>query len=128
NFITYIKQSANMPPTLYLFNIKQKKETVIYRSNGSDTMTPHAKVDYIHWLNSKGEKRGAVVRYPLNYDPRKKYPAIVDIYEKKYKAQHKYTSSAVVSNIGFNWRNYTEDGYFVIEPDIHYRIGETGDS
>ena len=128
NFITYIKQSANLPPTLYLFNIKQKKETVIYRSNASDTLAPQAKVEYVQWLNSEGQKRGAVVRYPLNYDPRKKYPAIVDIYEKKYKAQHKYTSSAVVSSIGFNWRNYTEDGYFVIEPDIHYRIGETGDS
>lgn len=128
NFITYIKQSANMPPTLYLFNIKQKKETVIYRSNASDTLAPHAKVVYIQWLNSEGQKRGAVVRYPLNYDHRKKYPAIVDIYEKKYKVQHKYTSTAVVSSIGFNWRNYTEDGYFVIEPDIHYRIGETGDS
>lgn len=128
NFITYIKQSADMPPVLCLFNIKEKRETVLYRSNAADTLAAFAKTKYIQWVNNDGERRGAVVRYPLKYDSGKKYPAIVDIYEKKYKAQHKYTSNKVISSIGFNWRNYTEEGYFVIEPDIYYEVGKTGAS
>ena len=128
NFITYIKQRADMPPVLCLFNIRDKKEIVLHRSNPADTIVALAKVEYVQWVNTDSERRGAVIRYPLKYDSDKKYPAIVDIYEKKYKTQHKYISNSVISSIGFNWRNYTEDGYFVIEPDIYYEIGKTGAS
>ncbi|MFA4870184.1 MAG: prolyl oligopeptidase family serine peptidase [Pedobacter sp.] len=128
NFITYIKQRANIPPVVCMFDTKERKEIVLYCSNAADTLAALAKTKYLQWLNTDGEKRGVLIRYPLDYDQGKKYPAIVDIYEKKYKGQHKYTSNKVVSSIGFNWRNYTEEGYFVLEPDIYYKIGETGDA
>lgn len=125
-FVTYVKERADIPPALYMLDKKTGKERQLYQTNKNDTII--AKTEYFTWRNELGQQRGVVVRYPKNYDSRQRYPAIVDIYEKKYTGIHKYAHVSELVTSGINYRRYTEDGYFVIEPDIYYQLGKTGSS
>lgn len=124
--ITYIIEKANQPPTLYLLDLDTNKETVIFESNKVDSLAKNVRKEYHTWLNDKHEKRGAVVTFPSNYDTAKKYPAIFDIYEKRKQKQHLYVSPFMIDGNGINSRAYSDDGYFVVQPDIYYKIGDPG--
>lgn len=126
NKITYLKERADQPPTIFLFDIDTKKETELYQSNTVDSLAKNVIVEYYSWLNVKNERRGVVVTLPVNYDPAKKYPAVFDIYEKKKSKQHLYMSPFAIDGNGINSRTYSDDGYFVVQPDIYYKIGDPG--
>ncbi len=128
--ITYLKQKGNQPPALYRLDIRTKKELQIYQSNTWDTLSTKTTYEYVEWNDEKdpGSKRGALIRYPKGYDKDRKYPVIVNIYEKMDYNQHHYNSPFVVSGMGFNVHHYTNDGYLIIQPDIKYEMGKTGRS
>ncbi len=126
NKLSYIRESANQPPALYLLDLNTHKETMIVQSNTMDTLAKNIKVVYHNWLNNQNEQRGAVVTYPSNYDPSRKYPAIFDIYEQKKNTQNTYFSTYLADGYGINSRTYSDEGYFVIRPDIYYEIGSPG--
>ena len=126
--VTYLKEKANIPPALFLFDLKTGKESIIYQSNKHDTIGKNLKTEFVSWVNDDGNNQNVIIRYPLNYDKAKKYPAIVYIYEDKGKEQYFYQSPFKNSDVGFNYRHYIENGYFVIEPDIYYKYGEPGAS
>lgn len=125
NLISYLKEKSNQPPAMYIFDITESKEYLIYQSNQWDVDIKQQQSVYVQWLNNEGVKRGAVVRFPLNYKEGNTYPAVFNIYEKKMQTQNLYVSDRKTGS-GFNYRDYTQAGYFVIEPDIYYRIGDPG--
>lgn len=128
NVITYVKEKSNMPPTMMLYDLINKREVMLYTSNIWDGEVNNVKTKYIKWKNNNNEWRGAVIRYPKNYLSTNKYPAIFNIYEKKIKNQHHYHSPYEIIGGDINVRSYTDDGYFIIEPDIYYSIGKPGES
>lgn len=119
NIITYVVESYNQPPALYKVDRSVKRKGLLYQSNSWDTDI-RIKTEVVQWVNSKGEIRKALVRSAVDLIPGKKYPAIVNVYEKKVPEYHTYESPENVVSSGINYRNYINDGYIVIEPDIHY--------
>lgn len=128
NNLLYVKEKVNAPPAIYLYNIKKEKEVLIYQSNDWDIQSAQIKSEHFYWYKDKNTKRGALVRFPKNYkiNDTIKYPVIVNVYEKKFKIQNKYIEPDAPSFADINFRNFTEDDYFVIEPDIYYEVGEPG--
>lgn len=126
NYFTYIKERADTPPQLYRYDLKKKTAMLLYSSNTSDIVAGDVRSSYISFTNSQGKKRGAVVRFSKNLKSGQRYPAIVNIYEKKYKKRHHYTSPYEIIGGEINVRKYIEDEYIVIEPDIYYEMGNTG--
>lgn len=126
--ISYLRESANQPPALYVLDFDSKKETLVFQSNLIDTLVKNVKVVYHSWKNNHNKARGAVVTYPINYDPTLKYPAIFEIYEQRKSTQHTYVPTTITNGNGINSRVYSNEGYFVIRPDIFYEIGEPGPS
>src|SRR5690606_32787617 len=72
--VTYLKEKANMPPSLFLFDLKTGKESIIYQSNKHDTIGENLKTEFVSWVNDDGNNQNVIIRYPLNYDKSKKYP------------------------------------------------------
>ncbi len=128
NYISFVKENADKPPELFYIDLRTKRVKSVYKSNVWDTVVAKLKIEYIQWQNKLGEKRGAIVRYPVGYSKQKKYPAIFNIYEKRYMTRNYYYSPLVLNTAGFNPHSYVQDHYFVIEPDIHYRLGNPGGS
>ncbi len=78
-------------------------------------------VDYV---SDKGDRLQAALYLPANYEPGKKYPTIVYIYEKLSQNLHSYSVPNVAR--GFNPSIYTSRGYAVLQPDIVYRVNDPG--
>lgn len=125
-YVSYVKENKNLPPELYVMNIKTKEETLVYSTNVEDKEAKLIRSEYVSWINNFGEKRGGVIIYPLNYNPDKRYPAVVNVYETRFKKQHFFDSPSENLNSLLKTRSYISDGYFVIEPDVHYDIGNPG--
>lgn len=70
-----------------------------------------------------GKRLQGALYLPANYEPGKKYPTIVYIYEKLSDNLHNYS---MPSNMGFNTAIYTSNGYAVFTPDITYRLNDPG--
>lgn len=130
NHIIYIKEKANSTPKLYLYDIIKRTEQLIYNTNTYDTEVENVVSEYISWKKKDGKLAGGILRFPKNYKPdtSEKYPVVVYIYEKKYRSQHSYYSPEDFSVSKINFRPFVADNYFVLEPDIYYEVGHTGDS
>src|SRR5690606_22089528 len=75
-FISFIKENSQCSPALYYYDIKNGKEKRIYQSNIWDEVSARSETVY---FKSKKNNLGAIIRYPVNYDKNKKYPAVVNI-------------------------------------------------
>lgn len=126
NSVVYKEEKYNFPPRIVHFDISSKKKRILHNSNLTDTLAQKSTVELYRSAQNTDGTGAAVIRYPVNYNPQKKYPAVVYIYEKKTPEINTYQSISDPTGSGFNYRNYTSDGYFVIEPDIHYEIGNPG--
>jgi dipeptidyl aminopeptidase/acylaminoacyl peptidase len=82
-----------------------------------------ALVDY---KNSKGQRLQGTLTLPAGYEPGKKYPMIVYIYEKMSNTHH--TFSMPVYDDRPHMSTYASDGYLVLQPDIVYETGKPGSS
>lgn len=125
-FISFIKEKANLPPQLSIADCKTGKTEILYQSNIWDTESKSMEVNYLKWKDAAGRWTGALVRFPLNYDKNKKYPAVFRIYQSKKQNRNMYEDPLEYFGTGFNYRDYISDEYFVIEPDISYEVGKPG--
>lgn len=93
------------------------------RSLWSSQTNPHQQK--YHWTTRKMIKvpgthiKGGLL-YPADWDPAKKYPVIVYLYEKMSKRINRYILPDYGSNIGFNHTLMTLNDYFVLYPDFEY--------
>lgn len=72
---------------------------------------------------TKGKKLQAALFLPAGYEPGKKYPTIVLIYEQLSDGLNRFTHPATG---GFNKAYYTSNGYAVLMPDISYNLDDPG--
>ncbi|MBV6523055.1 MAG: hypothetical protein MNPFHGCM_03222 [Gemmatimonadaceae bacterium] len=78
----------------------------------------------IDYVSDKGDSLQGALYLPANYEPGRKYPMVVYIYEKLSQQLHTY---AVPNETrAFNPSVYTSRGYAVLQPDIVYRINDPG--
>ena len=78
------------------------------------------------FTNAKGVPLKASLYKPENFDPKKKYPLMVYIYERLSQNVHNFVNPAP-SN-GINAALYVSNGYIVLMPDIAYTTGQPGKS
>jgi dipeptidyl aminopeptidase/acylaminoacyl peptidase len=67
-----------------------------------------------------------VLYKPANFDPSKKYPMIVYLYEKLSENIHHFVDPKPMDSINIAY--YVSNGYLVFTPDIVYTIGYPGQS
>jgi dipeptidyl aminopeptidase/acylaminoacyl peptidase len=82
--------------------------------------------EIIEYVNADGKKLRALLTRPEDFDPAKKYPLIVYIYEELTAGLHAYTAPNVGTSI--NIPRYVSNGYVVLRPDIVYETGYPGQS
>jgi len=82
--------------------------------------------EQIEYTAVNGRKLRALLSKPEGFDPKKKYPLMVYIYEKMTDNLHRYVPPAPSQNI--NVSRYTSQGYLVLRPDIVYSTGHPGRS
>jgi dipeptidyl aminopeptidase/acylaminoacyl peptidase len=81
-------------------------------------------VRLINYTSAKGDKLQGALYLPANYEPGKKYPLLVTIYEKRSNLANTYVTPNETSTP--NRSIYTSRGYAVLDPDIVYKINDPG--
>lgn len=121
---SYTEENYNLPPRL-VYKETGKEESVLFESNKADKAILSLRQEIISYTNSEGVSLKGVLYYPLNYDPSRKYPVVVHVYEVQHCSANHYLSASFEKNgLGFDIRFLLGKGYFVYLPDIVY--GEKG--
>jgi len=82
--------------------------------------------ELVRFKNTDGVPLSAMLIKPDNFDPSKKYPMIVYIYETLSENLNRFVDPRPGHSI--NPAYYASNGYLVLEPDIVYTIGHPGQS
>jgi dipeptidyl aminopeptidase/acylaminoacyl peptidase len=82
--------------------------------------------ELIEYVNADGRTLRAILTRPENFDPSKKYPLMVYIYETLSEGLHRYVAPSPGTSI--NAARYVSNGYVLLQPDIVYEEGYPGES
>lgn len=126
NTIVFKRSRYNVPPAIYRMDLVRKQTKCIFQSN-EQLMDFDLGKDISVSFNRgrKGSLSGALL-YPAQFDPERKYPMIVWIYEKNARLVNEFAPPSDYEYAGFNILRYITNGYFVLLPDIEYTIGAPG--
>lgn len=78
----------------------------------------------INFTTAKGDKLQAAMYLPADFDPNKKYPMLVTIYEKRSQGKNSFVVPSETRAPDPSL--YTSRGYIVLDPDIVYKINDPG--
>jgi dipeptidyl aminopeptidase/acylaminoacyl peptidase len=82
--------------------------------------------ELISFRNTDGVPLKAALYKPEGFDPQRKYPLLVYIYERLSQNRHNFVNPAPGTSI--NFAHYVSNGYLVLTPDIVYTEGYPGQS
>ncbi len=125
--IVFTKGNFETFPDLYYSGADFKNARQISIANPQQKEYSWGTMELFEWTSLDGQKLQGLLAKPENFDPTKKYPMIVNFYERNSDRlyQHK-APSAGRSTI--NYPFYTSRGYIIFNPDIPYEIGYPGKS
>lgn len=78
----------------------------------------------IDYTSDKGDKLQGALYLPANYEPGKKYPLLVTIYEKRSQNKNGFVSPSETR--APDPSQFTNRGYAVLDPDIVYKVNDPG--
>ncbi len=122
----YRAESYSDSPDLFATSGSFKKPVQVSATNPQQKDYFWGKSELVNYTNGDGRELQGALFYPANYEPGKKYPMIVYIYEILSTGVHRYSSPSLTS--AYNTTNYTTNGYFVFMPDIVYKTNHPGES
>ncbi len=82
--------------------------------------------ELIDYENEWGRRLQGVLAYPADYEPGRQYPMIVTHYELLSQGLHRYQVPDPTSV--YNQQIWSQEGYFVLRPDVVYRERRPGQS
>jgi dienelactone hydrolase len=124
----YTAQAADDSPDLFI--------TGADLSNAQPTTETNPFVSKFAWTKSElveytVERKGqpkltlqGILHYPANYEPGKKYPMVVYLYEKLSDGLHRFQNPS--ERDYYNGTSLTQNGYFYFQPDIVFTPREPG--
>ncbi|MCX2719619.1 alpha/beta hydrolase family protein [Lentiprolixibacter aurantiacus] len=125
--LLFTRQSFQEFPDLRTARLNFKNQKKISNANPQQAEYNWGTIEKFTWTSLDGiELEGMLVK-PENFDPNKKYPMIVNFYEKSADGLHRHRAPSPGRST-INYSFYASRGYLIFNPDVHYRIGYPGES
>jgi dipeptidyl aminopeptidase/acylaminoacyl peptidase len=124
--VLFTQQTFTQPPDAWFSNAQFSAPRKLTDANPQISEYAWGSKKLIDYANSKGRKLQATLTLPAGYEPGKKYPMLVYIYEIMSNTHHQF--SMPVYDDRPHMSAYASDGYLVLQPDIVYEIGRPGSS
>jgi dipeptidyl aminopeptidase/acylaminoacyl peptidase len=121
-------QFPDLRHTQMLYNNDTKLEhTQISTANPQRKDYNWGEIQLHKWTSLDGVELSGLLVLPDNFNPKKKYPLIVNFYERSSDGLHNHRAPfAHRSTINYSY--YSSKGYVIFNPDIVYRNGYPGQS
>lgn len=124
--VLFTKENFETFPNLLLSDLTFKKIKQISDANPQQVDFNWGTAELVSWTSLDGKKLEGTLHKPANFDPNKKYPMIVNFYEKNSQGLFNYRMPEPHrSTIDYHY--YTSNGYIVFNPDIYYKTGYPGE-
>jgi dipeptidyl aminopeptidase/acylaminoacyl peptidase len=119
-------QTFSEYPNLLVTNSEFKDLRKVSDANPQQKQVLWGSAELVRYKNADGVQLSGMLVKPENFDPRKKYPLMVYIYERLSQNLHRFTSPQPGTSINITY--YASNGYLVFMPDIAYTVGYPGQS
>lgn len=121
-----LSSSFRQPPELYISNAEFRQLEKVSNSNPQFAEFSWGSAELMPFRSQEGQPLQAAVYKPENFDPNKKYPLMVYIYERLSQNVNNFAEPRPTNSI--NIPIYVSNGYIVMTPDIAYKAGYPGES
>jgi dipeptidyl aminopeptidase/acylaminoacyl peptidase len=121
---TYIAQTHADSPDLFVTDTTLTAGRQITATNEFQSKFAWSKGQIVDYKTDKGLRLQGALFYPAGYEPGKRYPMIVYMYERLSDGVHRYVAPS--DREYYNTTVFTSQGYFVLQPDIVFRPREPG--
>jgi len=122
----YTQQRFEEFPDLWVSGPDFSSARKVSQANPQQAEYNWGRAELIEYTNADGVPLPAVLIKPEDFDPAKKYPLMVYIYETLASGLHRYYPPSPGTSINFT--RYISNGYVILMPDIVYEIGYPGSS
>ncbi|MEP6766468.1 MAG: prolyl oligopeptidase family serine peptidase, partial [Gemmatimonadaceae bacterium] len=121
---TYTRQRFDESPNVFAAGADLANGKAMSNTNAFQKDYAWGKTELMNYTSTIGVPLQAILYYPANYDAKKKYPMIVNTYELLSQGINRYIVPR--ENDYYNANVFTQNGYFVLMPDIVFRPREPG--
>jgi len=83
--------------------------------------------ELFYWTSLDGEEMEGMLIKPENFDPKKKYPLMVNFYEKSSNSINRHRDPSPGRST-LNYSFYASRGYVIFNPNVNYKEGYPGES
>ncbi len=125
--IMFTRESNEEFPDLLASDLSFKKISKISNANPQQKDYAWGSVELYNWNSMDGVPLQGLLYKPANFDPNKKYPMIVNFYERDSDDLHNHWGVKPHRSI-VNAAFYASRGYLVFNPDVAYKEGYPGES
>lgn len=124
NVFAYVAQSAEDSPDVFVTTGQLAAAQQVSHTNAFLADRAWGKQVLMEYSNGHGDRLQMMLTYPANYEPGKKYPMVVYYYEKLSQGFHQWVAPTDRST--YNTSVFSQNGYFVLRPDILFRARDPG--
>lgn len=121
---SYVAQSFEDSPDLLVGGADLTSAKQVTATNPFQSNYAWGRSEIVEFKSDRGERLQGALFYPAGYEPGKKYPMVVYIYERLSDGVHRY--SAPSERDYYNASVFTSNGYLFFQPDIVFRPREPG--
>lgn len=119
-FITR-RENFNVFPDLILTDSTFVNMKAITKANPQQSEYLWGNIELHSWKNNTGEELNGLVVLPEDFNPSKKYPLLINFYERSSDELHTYRSP-MAGRSSINYTYYASKGYVIFNPDITYDV------
>lgn len=125
--VIYTVQTFEQYPDLHLTDLRFRNPVQLTHGIRQQDDINWGTAERVSWVSLDGRSLEGLLFKPANFDPNKKYPMIVNFYERDAASLYAYRMPEPHrSTIDYHF--YTSNGYIVFNPDVRYTDGYPGQS
>ena len=125
--VIYTKETFEYAPDVYLSDLKFKNSLQLTHLVDQQKPFYWGTAELVEWTSYKGVKLQGVLCKPENFDSNKKYPMIVNFYERSSETLYSYRVPTPGRSTP-DYHTYVSNDYVVFNPDVRYVDGHPGES
>jgi dipeptidyl aminopeptidase/acylaminoacyl peptidase len=123
----FTRESFTEFPNYWSTNTSFKSPKQITDANPQQKDYNWGTAELVEWVSLDGKPLKGMLIKPEDFDPNKKYPMIVNFYEKSSNGLYRHRAPSYGRST-INYPFYASRGYLIFNPDVYYRDGYPGES
>lgn len=125
--VIYTMETFQQYPDIHYSTLAFKKSVQLTHGDKQQEGFIWGTAELVSWISLDGRPLEGVVYKPANFDPNKKYPMMVNFYERNSETLYNYRIPEPHRST-IDYHLYNSNEYVIFNPDIRYVDGYPGES